>query len=303
MILPIPVIFDTNAYRELTHGKTIDETINLIETIRLKEKSKNIIAIASEIVWQELFCHLADPNDKAFDNCYSAIIASYLHCKIENTTKCRIIGDADILLTGSLFNYRDTHSESIICGFSNIIGELYQNVNWQKNDDYRNYFYSIKTATDKCENDFLNTFKDLAKQNAQRNDGKRETLNALKSQQLFNNFAQFIVKRGLEKAKKDINELNDDDWVRHTEFVKSYFSAALYLGIEIIHKLIGNSNFDITKNNRQNWVWDFQMLFYISKINVNLLITDDKAMLDAAKAAGVGDKAIKLDEYKSLLGL
>ena len=155
MILATPVIFDTNAYRELTYDKTIDETILLIEAIRLKEVSKNMIAFASTIVWHELFSHLADPNDKAFDNCYRALIASYLHSNIENIGKRRIIADADSLLASSLFDYFDPRSESLILEFDKIIGEIYHNPNWQNDVKYSHYFSIIKTATDKDENNFL----------------------------------------------------------------------------------------------------------------------------------------------------
>ena len=63
------------------------------------------------------------------------------------------------------------------------------------------------------------------------------------------------------------------------------------------------SGFDITKGNRENWVWDFQMLLYISKSSSNILVTDDKPMNDAAKEAGVKEKILKLQDYKILIGI
>jgi hypothetical protein len=300
----IQVIFYTNAYRQLTYGKTINESIVLMEEIRRNELLQNIRAYVSPIVWLELFSHLADPNDTSFDNCYCGLVTSYFHCmEDENRGSYRLIADGEALLAGSLFKYSDPVTENLYQGFGRLIKEIHHNPDWKNEAKYSAYFKSVKIATDKDELNFLNSFREIAANYAVRKDGRKKMLSLLKTEQLFNAIAMYQVLKGLDIAKKDINEFTQADLNKHAEFIKNYFPAALHLGIDIIGKLIGNANFDITKNNRSNWVWDFQLLFYISKFNTNILITDDRAMLDAAKAAGLEDKVMKLADYKSYLGL
>jgi hypothetical protein len=49
--LATQVIFNTNAYRELTNGKDIFGTITVISEIKKREAAQNIAAFASPIVW------------------------------------------------------------------------------------------------------------------------------------------------------------------------------------------------------------------------------------------------------------
>jgi hypothetical protein len=62
------VIFDTNAYRRLTAGKTPAESLALVAESRSIEKMRNITAFASPGVWLEIFVHLADPTDPHFSD-------------------------------------------------------------------------------------------------------------------------------------------------------------------------------------------------------------------------------------------
>lgn len=287
----------------LTFGKNTDEAIASINEIRRKEALQNISCYVSPIVWLELFCHLGDSNDKSFDNCFCALIASYFHCvEDDKNGRYRLIADGEALLAGSLFDYSDPVTTNLYQGFGRLIYEIYHNPDWKNDEKYSNYFKTVKIATDKDEMNFLNAFREIATNYAIKKDRRKKIVSLLKSGQLLNAIAAYQVLKALDIAKKNENELTQVELSKHTEFVKNYFPAALHLGIQIMNKLIGNPNFDITKNNRANWVWDFQLLFYISKFNANILITDDRAMLDAAKAAGLKDKAMKFADYKSYLG-
>ena len=91
------LILYTNAYRGLTYGKTISDTIALMHEIRQKEIENNIIVFVSPIVWFELFVHLVNVNDAAFENCLNATIASYLHAQLDEQSFDRILANPYIL--------------------------------------------------------------------------------------------------------------------------------------------------------------------------------------------------------------
>ena len=297
------VIFDTNAYRAITYKNTVSESIASIDKIRQKESLQNITAFASPIVRMELFCHLIDEKDEFFDNCHRALIGSYFHClENENNYGCRLTGDGDDLLAGSLFDHFDPDIEKKYKGFDRSIYEIINNPNWKNEERYSGYFRKIKMAAEKDEINFLKSFKAIAATYAVRKEGMKEMLTVLRSEQLFNSIAEGQVFKALNMAKKNINELTPAEISKHTEFVKNYFPAPLYLSIYIMDKLISHPEFDITKKKRHNWVWDYQLLFYISKCKPNILVTDDVAMIEAAKAAGLQDKVMKLADYKSYLG-
>jgi hypothetical protein len=103
-------------------------------------------------------------------------------------------------------------------------------------------------------------------------------------------------------ANKEPHTLTQSELDRHAGFVKQHFPAPRHLSIDIIDKLINQPQFDITKNERQNWVRDYQLLFCISKLKNNILVTGDKAMLAATKFAGLEAKTMKLADYKAFIG-
>ena len=299
------VIFDTNAYRSLTYNKKISETITLIRAIRQKEIEKNItVYVSPTTVWFELFAHLAEVNDKTDINnktveiCLNAIVASYLHSLIdEKDFKYRMMPDSDTMLTELKFNYGNPRKNEILNGFGKLVSEIYNDPTLETLIKHKQYLEKIKAYVEKQESEFITYFKEMAKEyklhiypNSNKNDKRKKMLKNLEPEQLFNNLGNLI---GIELSQKIEDE-------------KKYFPAAFYLRICILKKFICNadeSGFDISKKNRANWVWDHQLLYYISKSYSNILITDDIEMKRAATSAGIGDKIIKLQDYKILIGI
>lgn len=304
------LILDTNAYRGLTYGKTISDTIALMHEIRQKEIENNIIVFVSPIVWFELFVHLVNVNDAAFENCLNATIASYLHARLDEQSFDRILANPYTLLAKSLFDYNEPNEQLI--GFGKLVGEIYNAPNLNTLTKHKHYLENIKAFVEKKETEFISTFKELANEYDSRfstldKDYKRELLTKhLNSEVVFNSVAINEVVKALDTAGMKLSDLTESKLSKNVEFVKENCPAALQLAIGILNKFISNvdvSGFDITKGNRENWVWDFQMLLYISKSSSNILVTDDKPMNDAAKEAGVKEKILKLQDYKILIGI
>ena len=83
------IIFDTNLYRNLSYNKTIPGTITYFDRIISCEKNNSIISFANPFVILELLSHLSDENDPAFNNCHSAIIALFHHCKTSDNQESK----------------------------------------------------------------------------------------------------------------------------------------------------------------------------------------------------------------------
>ncbi len=73
------VIFDTNAYRNLTHDLPLaDSRSKALHLRQLEQKAENF-ALASPIVIWELIAHLGDANDPAYHHCLNALVALAEH--------------------------------------------------------------------------------------------------------------------------------------------------------------------------------------------------------------------------------
>jgi hypothetical protein len=73
------VIFDTNAYRELTFGLSLNDARNKSFQLRQLEVNSGHFALANPVVIWELVAHLADPTDPAYANCLSGMVALAEH--------------------------------------------------------------------------------------------------------------------------------------------------------------------------------------------------------------------------------
>ena len=99
----------------------------------------------------------------------------------------------------------------------------------------------------------------------------------------------------------DLTILSSDQLDRRLDLIKDYFSAPLWLFIDMMSRMVANESFDIAKGSRRNWYWDYQMLFHISPKTSIILISDDGDIKDAAVAAGAGDRVWSLDHYSTFL--
>src|SRR5213592_4106379 len=68
------IIFDTNAYRILSRGLTLDDAHAKAAQLRQCEQTTGVFVFASPVVVWELITHLADPADPARPDCLNAIV-------------------------------------------------------------------------------------------------------------------------------------------------------------------------------------------------------------------------------------
>lgn len=81
----VNVVFDTNAYRNLTFNLNVEESKERFNEIKLKEEECNITSLLNSVTLMELMTHLADKADASYENCKMATIGAYQHvCEKNN---------------------------------------------------------------------------------------------------------------------------------------------------------------------------------------------------------------------------
>jgi hypothetical protein len=233
------VIFDTNAYRQLFHDKSLIECIEIIVNIKKRESELNINAFISPVVWLELFVHLADFKDNAFEVCINSICGSYLHTRAHlDNLQYQIIGDSDDLVAMSLFNFERLENQEVYKYMDYVASEIYKNPCIDTINKHKEFFINIKKAVEKKELNFRNCFIEIFnnefKKTLEFNNNKALLKNFIGTDNYFSQLAFVEVFKAMKFANIDPSQLTEEDFNKHIEFVKSYFPAPLYLGTKIL---------------------------------------------------------------------
>lgn len=306
------IIFDTNAYRDFTYGKSYNEVVENTERLIDIENNQDIEAYMYPVVLLELYKHLAHPNDCAYENCKQSVVAAYLHTKFQDSDDFRILMDSESLLVKLLFNCKREDPEQMW----NIVGthayQIYADPCERHLDTFRPNFRLFAEFVDKIESRFVNDMSTIVSalnpsakdwHPLKEDDRKRtQILNYLKSDKSLLLFAEAQVYKACQLVKKDPESI---DIHKYAERVKELFLTPLILYREIIKKIV-ISGCDLTRRNRGNWIWDIQILFGVGKGTLNnkrlILVTTDGEMLDAAKRARLEDKVLRLKDYLDSVG-
>jgi hypothetical protein len=310
------IIFDTNAYRNLTVNKSFDECKKIMEKIVAQEAINNNLSFLSPIVLIELAAHLNDVNDKAYHNCKNAYALCYLHCKETDSENFRMIHDGESHLAKVLFNYEDTVVLNKLIAYGQLAYRTYTDFSENNIESFRKYFQEMNTYVEFIEAQFVaDMHKYVVKElNPDATDWhplkgdklrRKKLLQEIKSDKPIDYFALAQVVKAADIAK--IN-LDDHDLFELTDRVKSTFPAPLYLYKNIFNKIV-ESGVDLTnpRRKRWNWIWDIQILFSISDISMaskdTLLVTCDSEVINAANDAGLSNKIMPLKDYLLSIGI
>jgi len=298
------VIFDTNAYRRLAVGRQPREIIELFRQIRSVEETAGISTYVSPVVWLELFVHLADLTDPHLPDCMGAVIGSYLHSRRdEESMNFRLMHRADVMLAATLFGFEDAGENRILTDFDRLAGLIYDRPGPEILVAHDEYLKGLRSFAEREEQAFMARFEELKREFWEKYRGEKGIVKKMRDTGFLDRLAVFgVVKAGVT-AGVDVLKMTEVEIARCVGIIKSYFPAPSFLAMDIVTRMIGNEAFSISKDSRRNWYWDYQMLFYISTHTEKLLVTDDKAMIDAAHAAGVGDKITRLSNYLDKIGV
>lgn len=308
------VIFDTNAYRNLTKWKSCSEIDELVADLKAKEKRKRISAFFNSIVAQELLYHIADPNDASFNICLNANKALFLHSS--EGKNYNAIASHELLLQKMFWNKISPKREQTY----NAIAQLsYNFAKYPYNDvigGLQNNLNKIRISVQEAEMGFAKSFLDFIRNTDPNSDdwqlfrkdplNRRKFINYLRSSKsgqeislayIFVSYTSLLEEGLIEKESQ--NELRNK-----AQFLLENFPEPIALQKHVFECII-NSNFNLYEKKRTNFLWDIVLMFYTGKRSVNnaelIFVTSDKKMLEAAYKHDGKNSIYTLDEYLDFL--
>ena len=307
MTITMDVVLDTNAYRRLTYGKPVDKVRSDFAAIIGVEERKGFRAFMAPVPWIELFCHLVDPADPAFDNCLHAVVGSFLHSRIDQRfSRGKLMPNWQLLAAYALFHYDAPAHRQSLYALDDIAAAINASPTKETVEGNRDSLERVKQFSDKHKALFMDSFRE---KQTEFHDFSQEQKKAIRKDFAAREFEAllpclyFVLVQGAATAGIDLHSI---PYQEHWELlirIAKLFPAPCYLHKYILEKLMEPCLVKIESNRRYNWYWDYQLLFYISLQTQLILVTGDKEMIDAAKEAGIGDRIFSLEQYVALLEL
>lgn len=314
------IVLDTNAYRNFIFGKTNEEIDETIHKIVRRQEELGIISLMSTTVARELICHLFD--NGVFDetgDCTKAIRAMYGHCGDVKTYN--LVPLPETQLSMELFGTHNTKAEEQQKAVTEIVFNVFINPTIENLEPYLSNIERIKSHNNEAECELegmLTKLKNIKLPNdmtfsvyAASENFKKETATA------------YICALAIDLdiiPSKDIRVDGNKTTVpsiiieKAEEYLKRY-PAPIEMRSNLISKL-DMSNFNPSKKERLNQIWDEQILHLVNRQICGepiILVTSDKGMIsaiDKAYPASVstisepfGKHIISLDEYLSYLNV
>jgi hypothetical protein len=284
----LPTVCDVNFYRAKVHGKTLEEVVALAADLRRSETGKGVFALAAATVVEELLVHVSDPEDLAYRDCSLGLHLLRRHCEGDQF----LIPEFGSQLSQAVFN-ADPHAElnerlvlaadlSLRDGdqpsaeLRALAGVVRQNVEFREKEFLEGVVNDIAgNATNEAERKAARTFF--------RADAGLTLARVL-------SFVTFKL-NGIDPSASDIEKLAGE--------IRKNSGASLKLFELLIEKALGPEiNFANPKRNRGNYLWDLQVSFLVGHFRV---VTNDKDVVKAATAAGLGDFVMTQANYLSFL--
>lgn len=314
------IVFDTNAYRNLIFGKTIEDIDEIIHKIVRRQEELGIISLMSTTVARELICHLFD--NGVFDatgDCTKAIRAIYEHCGDIETYK--LVPLPETQLSRELFGMDNTKAEEQQKAVTEIVFNVFKNPTIDNLNPYlyniekiRNHNYEAECAFE----NMLSTMKGMALHNGV-TFSKIAYSEAFKKETATAYICALAIDLGIIQ-NKDIR-INSSKTIvpsiikeKAEEYLKRY-PAPMEMRSNLIAKL-DMSNFNPSKKDRLNQIWDEQILHLVNHQICGepiILVTSDKGMISAVDkvypaststtSEPFGKHIISIDEYLSYLNV
>lgn len=310
------VIFDTNAYRYLVKGKSLKQVDKLIAKLKSMEERNNIETLMSPIVAKELLAHVAEKKDPSYDVCLCALKALYLHSSNGNTYN--MIASPELLISKSFFDKTIPASEETNRAIGQMLfhiatnpipktfKRLQQNLNLNRQNilsgenSFAVQMRQFVTAIDKNAKGWQ-IFPNDEKERGRVLEYIRSDNCSFEIGLAFLYIAyQLLVFSGEMRVR------SNEDLKEKAKRLVSIFPEPIALHKEVLMNLV-NSEFNLLKDNRTNFVWDVQLMFNVGdhKIEGSKLyfVTDDKAIIRNAIKNNAKYSIMTFREYNEYLGL
>jgi len=310
------VIFDTNAYRYMSTGRSFEELDKFIEKVKYRELQNNIETLISPIVTKELLAHLADKSDPSFEKCLNANKALYFHSG--STESYNMIASPELLISKAFWN-KELPSK---IETNKALGQISYQLATNPTDYYfRKFQRNLNLNRDhvlETENNFAQTMLQFVRNVDPSSTSWRpfanDDANRVKLLETIRSYSTsldiaagyLIVVYQLLYASGQVMSISFDElFDKAVEFVK-IFPEPIALYKVVMENLI-NSEFNILENSRSNFVWDIHLMFNVGKHSIGesrlIFVTSDKAIIKTAINENAQYSIFTFDEYMEYLGL
>ena len=308
-------VLDTNAYRNLTFGLTLDESRDAGIRLRECDHAANEIALASPLVIWELVHHLVDQADPAYDHCLNALVALGEHCREAQNGGITLALDSEWVVCNALFEREPPGAAKNVANLAAIACHVRDHARSMEDPAVLSNIRLFSEEMVKREFSWLEGVQALLDYTA--SPDSRLLAPAAKSGAA--SLRQLVRHPDFEQAWALIGvahyagltgfPLTEEQLTDRAAFFRREFSVSFRLIANLLDNLIGQNDLDLTspKKKRGNFLWDAGICYLIPGASSNPLVpmtivSGDKAMLSAAAAARCGESIVSLDDYLSRTG-
>jgi hypothetical protein len=312
------VVFDTNSYRNIVRGLSIEDIEASIAQLKEKEARKNIMAKATPVVGLEMLANLTGGKSLHYDDCLKGLIAMANHCyeKTENTI--HIIPHPYLHITTNFFDVSPPAVELISRNMAGVIGDFKEDyLKAVEVHQLNETFTKLKDYIDSEEPRWIGEVESFVEV------ARREVLKldpSIKPKDLRDKMLEFIdsglfVPRISMAIVFSIAKSLQINMTEHEHVTKGYMlprTFPLSVGFYqwICHRVVAG-NIDLknerSRQMRWNWRWDYEVSFLINDHLLNgrivLLVTSDKDMTKMLQKYGYGGRVMDLDKFLGFLDI
>lgn len=316
------VIFDTNAYRNLTFSLSLAESKAKAVKLREHEKKAGVAILAHPIAIWELLAHLVDATDPAYTHCLNAITALGEHAASRSRMDGGVNIIADALSTvcrelfgrlppgyeqglqnlGSLVTYITKHAPDIS---HPIAQQNIQKLGLGMQAKEKAWIIGMQSTLGHFSPEVVKEVFEVG--SATDNDALRKAREYFGSETFFKGWSAFIVvSNALDVGIADLTQQQIDS---KAEMVRKLFPVPFKLMSALLQKLASPkpANIANARAKRWNFIWDSMISFSVGPGTIEgapvFLVTGDKEIIAAAQDAGHGDRVLLLDDYLKAVGM
>ena len=307
------VVFDTNAYRNLTFGLTTDESRKIARKLADAELACGTKALVNPFVIWELVAHLANSGDPAYKNCMNSVVALVEHTRLPVDHLggvCRA-ADGETEICRQLFNRIPPIAEQNCANLCKLASYVWRAAPTLSDSNALTNFQVFSAEMDMKEAAWLNHIEALL--NAFRAlDASCTTpeaqKNEMKKRRAYINGPGFLRQTALGKVISCAClfglTLSEVELKTAGDRMEMIFPTSLKLMQKTIAGWFDAPYMDLRNPNRKrgNFIWDTALCFGIGADHAVggakiLFVTDDDAISKAAIQAGCSDRVMKFNDY------
>jgi hypothetical protein len=305
-------VFDSNIYRTLGVTRAL--------ALAPHERAHGVIAVATVYSVMELGAHLADPADTSYRACWSGMRALWQHCKEYDGARevLRVVADADAQLARTLFDRPVAGRQEQAALYGALVGHLARSTTEEEIERVRPTLISLREHRDRVEAQFVSDMQRVVmaldpasnptqpgwrplRDNPER---RRELLSRIDAGDGLPIMAETFVRRTADTLDLVID---DSEVADRAKFLLQVLTPPLHFYNALVRTLVADG-LDLSKPNRVNGIWDMHIAFYASPGGLSgglpvHLVTDDKAILQAALRSGANSSVSSSTDYFTSLGM